>query len=427
MLALMQRTLAVLALATLLLPSIAAAQEIGECITLTPRRPGLGIPLHTQAGVNSWEGERVPVDSIVTVVQTHDSGWLRVRFDALEGWISTRYIGDVVPCLTTTGLIDTGSSEQVCRIATWNIEWFKDGKSRGFPELIGDEALPARTSDDFGFIAKAIITMEVELLLLQEIHGDDIEVEGEWVAHSPELERLISILNNQSGATSWDYRIGTTGRDQRLAFLWDTRTVGLEWWCEAALPSDRVNGKELFDRQPIVGMFSCFKDGLEMNDFIAVNLHLASGQRNAKNHDMAMQRVLEWIELERGQDNCIPSDELDIVIGGDLNASRFDTWDEDFWDTMESGSWDVLADDTTYPGTRLRADPPGSLVSTIDYLIVSKGTGALQGDEVTMTHGHVRHDLLALPSISNSALTFRLRASDHMPVTVDVRITDDTD
>lgn len=427
MLNIVHRALAALAIALVLLPSHAVAQEVGECITLNPRRPELGIPLHTRPGVNSWEGDRVPVDTIVTVIQTHESGWLRIRVNELEGWISTRYIGDVVPCLTTSELDGEDTSEQVCRIATWNIEWFKEGKTRGFPELTGDDALPARTIDDFEFIADAIITMDVELLLLQEIHGDDTEIEGEWSSHSPELERLIAILNLRSGAMAWDYRIGTTGRDQRLALLWDTRTVGLEWWCEAALPSDRVNGKELFDRQPIVGMFSCFKDGVEMNDFVVVNLHLASGQDNTKNHDMAMQRVLEWIEFERGQDNCIPSEELDIVVGGDLNASRFDTWDEEFWDILESGTWDVLADDATYPGTRLRADPPGSLVSVIDYLIVSKGTGALQGDEVSMTQGHVRHDLLTMPSINNSAITFRLRASDHMPVTVDIKITADGD
>lgn len=416
-----------------LLGTNALAQDIGDCLSLKPKRPDLGIPIHEQAGVNSWNGQRFAVDAVVRVNEVHASGWLRVSDGETTGWISDRYVDSVVECAahlgghSGSGAVLPWQSDGVCRVATWNLEWFKDGKQRGFPELIGSDAIPPRTMDDFAFIADAIISLRLDLVMLQEIHGDDLEVDGEALTESPEMERLVHLLDERSDGNFWQYEIGTSGRDQRLAFLWDTRTVGMRWWCEADLPSERVNGKQLFDRQPIVGMFSCFEDGVEMNDFAVVNLHLASGQRNAKNHDMAMQRVLGWIDTEQALDSCVPSGELDIVIGGDLNMSRFDRFEEDIWDSLESGDWDVLADDETYPGTRLRGDPLGSEVSIIDYLIISQGPGALAGEEVQMTMAHVHQELLMFPGVGDSALRLRQLSSDHLPVTVDIAISADTD
>lgn len=113
-----------------------------------------------------------------------------------------------------------------------------------------------------------------------------------------------------------------------------------------------------------------------------------------------------------------------MLIAGDFNAGRFDQYHETFWTTMESGDWDVLADDPSYPSTRMTGTPPGSTVSQIDYVIVSKGNGGLAGDEITQTTANVHTELVAA---YGGGLQLRTRASDHLPVTVTLSVTQDKD
>lgn len=81
-----------------LLGTNALAQDIGDCLSLKPKRPDLGIPIHEQAGVNSWNGQRFAVDAVVRVNEVHASGWLRVSDGETTGWISDRYVDSVVEC-----------------------------------------------------------------------------------------------------------------------------------------------------------------------------------------------------------------------------------------------------------------------------------------------------------------------------------------
>ena len=414
------------AVVAVVLSVAAPAQSVGDCVSLQPKRAGLGIPIHETAGVNSWRGERFPVDAIVRVDATHESGWFLVAGADRQGWVSPRYVGGIVSCDDThtnsaVAMVDDG----VCRVATWNIEWFKNGKTRGFPELQGSKSLPERSEADIAYMARLVVDMGLDILMLQEINGFERELGGEQVTVSPEMERFVTHLDELTAEGTWEYCIGSTGGPQRLVFLWDTRLVGLNWWCEADLPSQKVNGKQLYDRQPILGYFSTFNSGVEMNDFVLVNVHLASGQPRARNHDMAMSGIVRWIAGERNENGCIPPDEMDVVVAGDLNASRFDRYRERFWDVMESDGWDVLADDAAlYPGTRVRG---GSKVSVIDYMIVSSGSQGLQGEEVNMQMADVRVDLLNYPEINGDHVKFRTRASDHLPVTVDITVMSDTD
>lgn len=394
-------------------PAGALGQQVGDCVRLKATNPA-GVPRHARAE-NSFTGERFPDQSVAKVVELAQLGkWLKVEVGGAQSWVSATYSAGVVPCGGTPA---PATSEIV--VGAWNIEWLKEGKTRGFNEMPG--AIPARTDADYDTLASIITGLQVKILMLEEIHADVIP-DGDGSLHtvSPELDRLIGKLG-----TGYRYIAGRTGNDQHLAMLYDERAVSLRWWCEASLPDEEVNGSELFDRQPLLAHFAVFSEGVEMNDLVVVALHLASGQAKTKNHDMAMSQVVNWIETQRRQNGCVPLGERDILIGGDLNASRFDGYKEGFFDDLEAGAWDVLADsDGAYPSTRLAGNPPGSNVSKIDYLIASRGPGALAGMEIVQTEATVHTDLVAQ---LGGGMAFRTRASDHLPVTVRLRVVPDDD
>jgi endonuclease/exonuclease/phosphatase family metal-dependent hydrolase len=176
----------------------------------------------------------------------------------------------------------------------------------------------------------------------------------------------------------------------------------------------------VFDRQPLYGHFTFLENGQARNDLVVVGVHLASGQQLNLNHDKAMTKLVEEIDASRAEEFCVPKREFDVLITGDFNANRFGGPKEAFWDQMESAGWDVLANDGTYPATRLSGVPLQQRTSQIDYIIVSKG---LKGKEVTAKLATVHQELIA----ANGAEAFRQDASDHLPLTVKIKVTADGD
>lgn len=89
-----------------------------------------------------------------------------------------------------------------------------------------------------------------------------------------------------------------------------------------------------------------------------------------------------------------------------------------------NGFWDVLAGDN-YPVTRLSGVPLKLRSSIIDYIIASRFGGNLRGlvgEEVTVDSATVHTELLP-PNPED----FRRLQSDHLPVTVRVKVMADTD
>ena len=112
---------------------------------------------------------------------------------------------------------------------------------------------------------------------------------------------------------------------------------------------------------------------------------------------------------------------------GDLNANMFLPPVEDFFVEMDdpAGDWDILAGDN-YPATRLSEVPLQLRSSQIDCIIASRRTttrNGLVGDEITDTEAHVHTELLDWKAPD----AFRRDLSDHLPVTIRVRVTDDRD
>jgi endonuclease/exonuclease/phosphatase family metal-dependent hydrolase len=400
-----------------LLTHVALAQNVGDCVRLEATSQ-LGVPLHASAGdpvvsIRLTDATIVKVDSM-----DQATGWLHVTADSGAGWVIRRYLGDVVDCSPAAPAGPTGESYTV---GCWNLEHFDGSSTRGFPENgNGGPTYGPHSQADLATIASVIEALNAKLLILEEVGGREVQDDdGDEVSKSEVLERLINVL----GSNNYGYAIASSGDAQRIAILYDKRAVRLNSVCEADFPNIEVNGKGLFDRQPLLAHATFLRNGQPMNDLVVVGVHLASGQQHAKNHDQAMKMLVDFIAEQRTQGVCVPQAEMDVFIAGDFNANRFDSHKETFWAELEGNGWDVLADDgTAYSPTRLSGVPLALNRSQIDYVIVSAGPHGLQGDEVTAAMATVHKEL-----IGTSANDYRAHISDHLPVTVDVKVMSDTD
>jgi endonuclease/exonuclease/phosphatase family metal-dependent hydrolase len=374
----------------------------------------LGIPLHPASGERSVQS-RLQDGSIANILQIDTAnGWIEIKSGNQTGWIISKYIGEILPTEVHPSVAG------VYTVGCWNLEWFHDGKTRGFPENTnGGPTYPSRHQEDYVAIAAIIESLDLKILILEEIYAQKENKNGEEAWCSKEMNRLIDIL----GASNYDYIISETGGSQHIAILWDKRSVRLNDSYETNFENEKVNGDSLFSRQPLFGHFTFLNNNQPMNDLEIVGVHLSSGQGNTKNHDAAMKILVDKIHSDKINGSHIPPDENDIFIMGDFNASRFDSQHEQFWDEMESNGWDVLADnEESYPATRLSGKPLGLKDSKIDYIIISKGNNGLAEEEINENEAKVHTELL-----NNDPEGFRSKASDHLPVTISVKIMNDTD
>ena len=247
------------------------------------------------------------------------------------------------------------------------------------------------------------------------------EIDGKGV------ENGLTILDDlvKSLGRYWKYRIGTEGRNQRIAVVWDSRFARLNAYKEIMVEEVTVDEKDIFERDPLLAHFTLLKDGEPMNDLLVVGLHLASGQEMVLNHDAAMARLRKELKLLRGNAPVLPASEVDILIIGDLNANAFDDHLEQFFEDFNRGDWRVLAKEASYPATRL-AGVPLNYGDPIDYVLataMSNEYGGLLGEEVLESEAKVWTDLIE----DGDFAKFREIYSDHLPVSVCVRLMKDTD
>lgn len=413
------RTLVGLVLLVLLVGSqLAAAQVEGDRVLLVER--ALGIPGHPAAG-NNAVSHRFPGGTTVTITAIDSAtGWFRVDDGVGHvAWITRTYIAFAVPAITPPA--PTGECYEV---GLWNLEHFGKGKSRGFPEYTynpNGPTYPPRAPSDLAAIATAIRdVIKARVIVLTEINGRPLyEDEDAGVpATSEEMDDLATRLG-----PSFRYVLARSGGAQRVGILYDTRYARLNAWEELEVPNPKIQGKGLFDRRPLMGHFTFLRDGQTYNDLLIVGLHLASGQQLTSNHDQAMAMVITKLDEARLAGNVLPAGEYDMLIVGDLNASWFDSYQEQFFDQLNNGDWRVLARDP-YPATRLAGEPL-SPKSQIDYLIASRhlpGKRGLFGQEIMAEQATV-HQQLA----EGDWYYFRRVFSDHFPVTTCVAVIVDDD
>lgn len=381
----------------------ALAQDVGDLVLLESENSA-GVPVHPADRDNSFVRWPNGTEAAVTAI----GDWYEVEADSGErGWVTSRYIS-IVDETEPGG--DEASADRTYRIGTWNIEHFKAGSTRGFPEnRRGGPSYP-QAERDVGYIAAVIRDeLQVSILVLNEINGIRNGTQ------SNELDRLVADLGAE-----WEYVLSESGGTQRQAILHNRSHARREVCHEFRIPEERIQDKDISARDPLACQFILLgADGTDMNDLTVIALHLASGQRNNLNHNRAME-ALESRFAGVFDGSPFPSGETDVLIAGDFNANRYDRRAENFWEDYGGAfDLDVLApaNGEDYPPTRLSGVPlrPGS---KIDYIMASMGLRS----ELVLQVADVRDDVLIAPFED-----FRRLASDHIPVTVDVRVVADDD
>jgi endonuclease/exonuclease/phosphatase family metal-dependent hydrolase len=390
-------------------------QVVGDTVRLQSDN-AQGVPVHPAAGDASYV--RWVIGTIGKIVDEDTATrWLKVEAAGKSGWITKRYL--VVVSDEPDG-DDSESAENellTYAIGCWNLEWFHLNHERGFPEnkpSAGGPTYQSRKTEDYQRIADIITQrLRARLLVLNEINGQAGN-------KSAELDKLLTHLGN-----SWAYFIGNSGGNQRVAMLYDTVAVKKEKIQEVAIPKEASDGSDIFFRDPLVGRFTFLdKEKHPQNDVVVVGIHLASGQSKVSNHNKAMQVLRTKLHslFDNGQ---FPAGEKDILIMGDFNASRYDSSAENFWTGYDSTRFKFAAlcpeDGLLYPGTRL-ANVPLHPKSQIDYIFGSTVSGGVSSELVQLI-AQVHTQLTAPGGFDD----FRQHVSDHLPVTVNIRVVSDDD
>lgn len=237
-------------------------------------------------------------------------------------YLMLKYILSV--CFVWSSLSCFSQSDSIT-IATWNLEHLgSDG--RGFPEHVS-EGFTFRTPSDLRKIARLLDNeLEFDIVCLQEI---SVSRKQFGKAFSDQLDILVEKLGS-----NWAYYLSYTGpcdTDQdkmQNAFLYNTSRVTLKEAFELDVPFYKVGGKQLYDRIPLIGHFS-MKENPQENQFVLVNLHLASGQNNDENHLAAMVMVEQNLrEALKNRDILEPNRTSryaleDVVFLGDFNDNPY--------------------------------------------------------------------------------------------------------
>jgi len=329
----------------------------------------------------------------------------------------------------------TVNAQEKLTITTWNIEHL-GSPGRGFGGGFGgfgrgsipprNQQLPRRTDDDLKKIAAFIRDdLKSDLLALQEI---GITARSRGRSKSEPLDEIVTELEGDSG--DWSYFLPsvdeTPSKDDAgnefLGFLWNRRKVRLLTVFEMPFENQELAGKSLFDRKPLVGYFDALKDdGSTGNDFVLVNLHMASGQGHDENHLIAM--TLIQFELASALANHAVS-ESDIIILGDFNDNpslKKSSGKPEFSNAMYvhmdfKGFVDLSTADLKT--TRMNS----KLNSLIDHILVNKSAQAdVLQERATIFKpggGDGNPDLFA---------GWRLTFSDHFPLSFEMKIRVDND
>lgn len=398
--------------AILLLFRPAKAQSVGESYLLT--RPGKTIPGHPGPGERAVSCQFADGTVAKITSAASDGNWFQVEAAGVSAWIIKKYIGEKSE--SPSG----GSAGLTYTVGTWNLEWFKDEKLRGYPEYTYTPAgpkIPPRTEEDYTAIAEVISQdLGAAVMVLDEINGPSSEFEEPPNVRSPEMDLLLSRLG-----ANFDYVLSSSGGDQHVAILFDKSKVRLNNVVEIHVPPTKVQGDDIFARDPLVAHFTFLANGTDqhLSDFVLVGLHLASGQSQNKNHDAAFKILTQELDKLLQTGEVLPQGEKDIILAGDLNLDFFDNKKETYLEQMEAGPYNVLAD-PGYPATRL-AGVPLQPKSRIDYIIATDLMVG-SGKEIGASQASVHQELA-----NGNFDAYRRVFSDHFPVTISVRILPDDD
>jgi endonuclease/exonuclease/phosphatase family metal-dependent hydrolase len=188
-------------------------------------------------------------------------------------------------------------------IATWNIREF-GGLTE---EWNGDEHTPKRDLHSLLLIAE--IVKRFDIVAIQEVTGK-----------LKALRHMLKVLGEHWSFILTDVSKGSSGNDERLAYLYDTRKVQLSGLaCELVTPNQDVEGieegafKRQFSRTPYA---VSFRSGTKT--FILITAHILYG-KNAEDREPELLAIAEW--LKEWSDDINAFDQS-LILLGDFNIDR---------------------------------------------------------------------------------------------------------
>lgn len=302
------------------------------------------------------------------------------------------------------------------KLTTWNIEHLgTDG--RGFGGGFGGGSIDLRTSEQLKAIASFIKDeLKSDIIALQEI---SIDYEDNGASRNERLDEIVGELGSP-----WQYYLPPEHSDHHnqsmyVGYLWNSETVNAAKFAPLQTPNLNLAGKALFDRSPVIGYFEVKTPNDTSNDFIVVNVHLASGQHNDENHLIAMT-LIEY-QLNSAL-KALRIKESDRIILGDFNDNPYaksrsgkNMRTPALYDHMAfKGYTDFVTED--FHSTRMDSN----LTSVIDHILVNQSARRdIDEDKAEIW----------LPAGGESVFaTWRQTYSDHFPISIYInKATKDTD
>ncbi|MDN5864408.1 MAG: endonuclease/exonuclease/phosphatase family protein [Gammaproteobacteria bacterium] len=189
-------------------------------------------------------------------------------------------------------------------VATWNIRAFGDLTEQWTQVTAGS---PKRNLHALSCIAEIVSRFDV--IGIQEVRGN-----------LKCLRDMLRALGPHWSFVMTDVTRGDRGNNERMAFVFDTRKVGLSGLaCELVVPEDQDIGENAFARQFARTPYAvAFKTGGQT--FILVTLHIYYGagpEDRIKELKAIAQWLSDWAEEEDAWDH-------DLIALGDFNIDRID-------------------------------------------------------------------------------------------------------
>jgi endonuclease/exonuclease/phosphatase family metal-dependent hydrolase len=295
----------------------------------------------------------------------------------------SRYLRDFIPD-------EFEGDDRFLDLITWNIKFFNNRD-------------PKRVEN----IRIIMQELNADLFILQEIEEDSLDEVAEALTFS--------------GAGLYKAVYGTTGGDQRVAFLYDMEWVKASSNLEELFESENLTvsadgmDKPVFPRLPLHNTFVAHREE-EPFDFHLVGVHLKSQRGGGQEQrTAAAQRLAKWVTSET-------TDE-DIIIAGDWNAPP----ERPEWEAFrELESQKVVKflglnkiEDKVTEASHLSV---GGRRSRLDLIVVSEATDpALFSSKATVINWNALLESRNAPSLLKEVID---TISDHLPVLTRFYFTD---
>ena len=297
------------------------------------------------------------------------------------------------------------------KITTWNIETLGASDGRGFAGGFGRGKLPLRTDQQI---------QDISALIKKELKSDVLAVQEILITHTLDdgtsrnfqLDKIIKALGDE-----WRYYLPPEeGADDDetmfLGFIWNSAKFDNVRIRPMTFENQKLAGKSLFDRIPLIGYFDFDHPVGEGNDFVLVNVHMASGQHHDENHLIAMT-LIEYNLSKQLLNNEIK--ESDRIILGDFNDNPYaktntgnQAYSSALYNHMQFKKYkNFVTEDLG--ATRMNT----KLTSIIDHILVNKSA---------QNHLIVDKAVIFKPEGgASSYANWRKTYSDHFPITISMK------